>query len=214
MRASILLIAAFASLPAAARASDAPFNSIELRGGGIVTVRHGPAHRVTVRTGGANRQIVREGDKLVVDRCRRPCPAGHRIVVEIVTPRVAGLAVTDGGLLQLVGHFPSQAEVAAAVSSGGTVDLRPLAAAKVTAAVSQGGRILASPRRELTAAVSNGGMVTYWGNPEVTSSVRHGGAVVRGAPADLGRAIAQLGPPLAPPAAPAPPVPPALRHGR
>lgn len=215
MRVSILLLAALATFPAAAQAPGAPltFRSIELRGGGIVTVRHGPVRRVTVRSGGADRAIHPEGDKLVIDRCRRPCPGGHRIEVEIVTPQIAGLAVADGGLIQLVGGFPAQAEMAAAVSSGGTIDARPLEAAKVTAAVSQGGRILASPGRELTAAVSNGGLVTYWGDPKVTSRVSRGGGVVRGRPADVRRAIAQLGPPLPPPAAPPPPVPPLPRHG-
>jgi hypothetical protein len=211
MRAStLLLLTALASLPVAAGAQAKPaaltFESIELRGGGIVTVRHGPVHRVTVLRGGADRAIRPEGDKLVIDRCRRPCPGGHRIEVEIVTPRIAGLAVADGGMIQLAGGFPSQAELAAAVSSGGTVDARPLAAARVTAAVAQGGRILASAGRELTAAVLDGGIVTYWGNPKVTSSVRRGGAVVRGAAADLRRPMARLDQGMPPP--PAPPVPP------
>ncbi len=202
---TILLLTVLASFPAAAPAAPSGFRSIELRGGGAVTVRHGPAHRVTVRSGGADRPIRYEGDKLVIDRCRRPCPNGHRIEVEIATPAIAGLAVTDGGMIQLVGGFPSQAEVAAAVSSGGTIDIRRLGAAHVTAAVAQGGRIFASAGRELTAAVLDGGIVTYWGNPKVTSSVRRGGAVVRGAAADLRRPVAQLDPGMPPP--PVPPLP-------
>ena len=210
MRASTLILAALAALPAAADAqapAAAPgFRSIELRGGGTVTVRHGPVNRVAVRSGGASRAIRYEGEKLVIDRCRRPCPAGHRIEVEVTAPRLAGLAVTDGGTIQLLDGFPAQAEVAAAVSSGGTIDMRRLGAAHVTAAVSQGGRILASAGRELTAAVMDGGLVTYWGNPKVTSSVRRGGAVVRGAAADLRRPIAQLSPGMPPPPLPVPPV--------
>lgn len=211
MRASILLLAVLASLPgvapAQAPAAETTFQSIELRGGGTVTVRHSPTHRVTVRGGGAGRAIRYEGDKLVIDRCLRPCPAGHRIEVEVATPRIAGLAVADGGLIQLVDGFPSQAKVAAAVSSGGTIDMRRLGAAQVTAAVVQGGRILASAGRELTAAVLDGGLVTYWGDPKVTSSVRRGGAVVRGAAADLRRPVAQLGPGMPPPPPPVPPLP-------
>lgn len=211
MRASILMLAALAAFSAGAEA-QAPaasnFQSVELRGGGTVTVRHAPARRVIVRSGGAGRAIRYEGDKLVIDRCARPCPGGHRIDVEIATPRLAGLAVADGGLIQLDGGFPAQAEVAAAVSSGGTIDMRRLGAAHVTAAVVQGGRILASAGRELTAAVLDGGMVTYWGNPKVTSSVRRGGAVVRGSAADLRRPVAQLNPGMPPP----PPVPPVPAH--
>jgi hypothetical protein len=212
MRAPTLILAALASLPVAADAqapaAASAFRSIELRGGGTVTVRHAAAHRVTVRSGGAGRAIRYEGDKLVIDRCRRPCPAGHRIEVEVATPRIAALAVADGGLIQLAGDFPAQAEVAAAVSSGGTIDMRRLGVTHVTAAVVQGGGILASAGRELTAAVIDGGIVTYWGNPKVTSSVQRGGAVVRGAAADLRRPIAQLNPGMPPPpVAPVPPVP-------
>lgn len=211
MRASILLLAVLGSHKAAAHgqapAAASTFQSIELRGGGVVTVRHGPVHSVTVRRGGADRPIRSQGDKLVIDRCRRPCPGGHRIEVEIATPRISGLAVTDGGVIQLVGGFPAQAELAAAVSSGGTVDARPLAAARVTAAVSQGGRILASAGRELTAAVLDGGIVTYWGDPKVTSSVRRGGSVVRGESADRRLPISRLDPPLPKLAVPAVPPP-------
>ena len=208
MRASILLLAVLASPPAAAAAAEPAFRSIELRGGGTVTVRHGPTHRVAVRSGGAGRAIRYEGDRLVIDPCRRPCPAGHRIEVEVTAPRLDGLAVADGGTIQLAGGFPAQAEVAAAVSSGGTIDMRRLGAGHVTAAVVQGGRILASAGRELTAAIMDGGLVTYWGDPKVTSSVRRGGAVVRGAAADLRRPIAQLGPGMPPPPLPVLPVPP------
>jgi hypothetical protein len=210
MRASTLILAALASLPVAADAqapaAASAFRSIELRGGGTVTVRHAPAHRVTVRSGGAGRAIRYEGDKLVIDRCRRPCPAGHRI--EVATPRITALAVTDGGLIQLVGGFPAQAEVTAAVSSGGTIDMRRLGATHVTAAVVQGGGILASAGRGLTAAVIDGGIVTYWGDPKVTSSVSRGGAVVRGAAGDLRRPVAQLSPGMPPP----PPIPPVPAH--
>jgi hypothetical protein len=210
MRASTLILALLAAFPAAADAqapAAAPsFRSIELRGGGTVNVRHGPAPRVTVLSAGAGRVIRYEGDKLVIDRCRRPCPEGHRIEVDVVAPALAGLAVSDGGSIQLAGGFPAQAEVAAAVSSGGTIDMRRLGAARVTAAVAEGGRIFASPGRELTAAVLNGGIITYWGDPKVTSSVRGGGAVVRGATADLRRPVAQLDPGMPPP--PLPPIPP------
>ncbi|HEX8621809.1 MAG TPA: DUF2807 domain-containing protein [Allosphingosinicella sp.] len=210
MRASILILAALASFPAEAGAqppAGRSFESIELRGGGAVTVRHGPVRRVTVRSGGAGRPIRYEGDRLVIDRCRRPCPGGHRIEVEVTVPALAALAVSDGGLIQLDRGFPSQAEMTAAVSSGGTIDIRTLKAARVTAAVSQGGRILATPGRELTAAVLDGGVITYWGDPRVTSSVRRGGVVVRGKAAELGLPIARLDPPL--PRLPTLPVPPA-----
>jgi hypothetical protein len=210
MRISIVLLGILGSLPAQAQApaAEPAFQSIELRGGGTVTVRHGPAHRVTVRSGGADRTIRNEGDKLVIDRCRRPCPGGHRIEVEIATPGLAGISVADGGVIQLAGGFPAQAEIAAAVNSGGTIDMRRLGTARVKASVAQGGRIFARADRELIAFVVDGGAVTYWGDPKVTSSVRRGGAVVRGSEADLRRPMAQLAPGMPPPPIPPLPIPP------
>jgi Putative auto-transporter adhesin, head GIN domain len=202
MRASTLLLPVIALLlsPAQGQPGAAPsparFQSIELRGGGVVTVRHGATHRVRVGGESSGRPIRSEGETLVIDRCARPCPRGHRIEVEIVTPEIARLAVRDGGLIQLVGAFPSQAAAAAAVSSGGTIDMRPLEAASVSAAVNDGGRIFARPRRELAATVSDGGNITYWGEAAVTSSVRRGGVVAQGAAADLRAPLARLDPPL------------------
>jgi len=220
MRASTLLLPVVASLLAPAQsqpgaaASPADFRSIELRGGGVVTVRHGATRRVRVGGESSGRPIRSEGEELVIERCSRPCPRGHRIEVEIVTPEISRLAVADGGLIQLVGEFPSQAAVAASVSSGGTIDMRSLGAARLSATVSDGGRILANPGGAMTAAVSDGGNITYWGEAAVTSSVRRGGVVVKGAAADLRAPIARLDPPL-PPLTALPPVPAVTRlpHG-
>jgi hypothetical protein len=221
MRVSTLLLPVIASLLASAQsqpgaaASPAQFQSIELRGGGTVTVRHGATHRVRVSGDSSGRPIHSEGENLVIDRCARPCARGHRIEVEIVTPAIARLAVRDGGLIQLVGAFPSQAAVAASVSSGGTIDMRPLEAARVSAAVNDGGRILARPGREMAATVADGGNITYWGDAAVTSSVRRGGVVAQGAAADLRAPVARLDPPL-PALLALPPVPavPRPRHGK
>lgn len=204
MRRPTLLIAviAAASAPAFAQPPEAPspasFQSIVLRGGGVVTVRYGPTRRVTVASANPNRPIRTDGEELVIERCSRPCPQGHRIEVEIVTPEIDRLAVSDGGLIQLAGRFPGQAAITASVSNGGTVDIRPLEADRVSADVSQGGRILARPVRALAASISDGGNIIHWGDAEVASSVRRGGAVVRGAPADFGAPIARLDPQLPP----------------
>ncbi len=216
MRASnlVLLLAASVAAPSAAQPvpsmSLASFQSIELRGGGRVIVRHGPEQRVTVLAGDvADRPIRVEGGQLVIDECRRPCRGGHqRIEVEIVTPRIDRLAVANGGSLRLDGGFPAQPALAASVSSGGQVDARAHEAARVDADIAHGGQILVHAGQDLEAAISDGGGVYYWGNPRVRSSVRRGGGVAPGDPAELRVPLAELGPPLAPP--PVPPVPPIL----
>jgi hypothetical protein len=201
----LVALLALTAVPAQA----APFDSIELRGGGTVTVRHGDVQRVTVISGDPSRDVRSEGGRLVIDPCIERCRHGHHLEVEIVTPAIGRLAVRDGGLIQIVGEFPAQPEVAAAVSDGGTIDIRRLEASAVAASVSQGGRILTRPARALRASVSSGGVVTYWGDAQVTSSIRHGGAVVRGAAGDLRASVAGLDPPLPVlPVLPRPPAPP------
>ena len=189
MRRSILLfpLASVLTGPASGQptAQSLSFQSIELQGGGIVTVRHGPTRQVTVSYENPDRPIRTVGDRLVIAPCSGECPRGHHIEVEVVTPAVSRVAVTDGGILHVVGDFPRQAAATASVSSGGTVDVRWLEASKVAASVSNGGRILARPGRELTARISDGGSITYWGDAAVTSSVRRGGVVVQGAPEEL-----------------------------
>lgn len=218
MRAATFPLALAAALVGSASAqvpdrSPSPsFRSIELQGGGMVTVRHGTERRLTVLTANPNRPIRTDGDRLVIAPCSGRCPGGHRIEVEIVTPELSRVAVTDGGRIELRGDFPAQTALAASVSSGGLIDMRELEAGQVTAAVEHGGRILARPGRGLTASVANGGNVTYWGDPVVTSSVRHGGVVQRGDPADLRRPLARLDERLAPPPVPASRAAPARPH--
>ena len=222
MRATALLaslVAAALSGPAASQVEPAvalgDFRSVELRGGGRATVRHGPIRAFALREG--NFEISRVevvGDRLVIERCRDQCPRGYRLEVEVTAPEIDALAVTDGGLLQASGDFPVRPAVTAAVSSGGMVDARALSAEQVTASVSHGGGILVRPGRDMNASVSNGGIVTYWGEARVRSSVRHGGAVVRGAAADRDRPLAHMHPqPPGPlPILPVPPVPPSRDH--
>jgi hypothetical protein len=92
-----------------------------------------------------------------------------------------------------------------AVSHGGTVDARTISANNITAAVNQGGRILAHPQMTLVASVSNGGVITYWGNAQVTSSTQHGGAVNKGSAGDLDKPLSDVDAPVACPPTPAPP---------
>ena len=132
--------------------------------------------------------------------------------MEIVTPEIDGLVVTDGGTIRTSGDFPRQPDLAVAVEDGGTVDLRSMVVERVTAAVHDGGRIMTRVQDALTVQVAHGGAVTYWGSPRVTSAVDGGGVVARGKAGDLGKPLDEFGmtnapvPPV-PPVAPAAPRP-------
>lgn len=185
----------------------ASFSSIELRNGATATLIHGVSQRVTLLEGDLQQASisVRDDGRLVIDRCPTHCPRGHNFAVEVVTPALTAIAVAEGGTIQSRSEFPRQQQIDVAVSQGGTIDLRAMTLANITASVDNGGRIFVKPTSALSATVEQGGVITYWGDAVVKSSVRHGGAVIRGTAGDADKSLAELGPK---PPAPPPPVPP------
>ena len=170
------------ALPAAAQTPIrvGAFDSIELRGGGEVTVRHGREHRVTLISGDpalASFEVDRDGD-LVIRPCRRSC-RNQNLRVEVVTPELDAVAIDGGGVIRTEGGFPARNSVALAVNGGGSLDARSLRAANVAAAINGGGRIRTSPGRSLAAAIRGGGAVLYTGDPRTSVSISGGGTVSR-----------------------------------
>ena len=184
MRSMIPLFAfAFAASAPVIAAEYVPvpeFRSVELRGGGDVTLRSGSAQRVTIVEGSSqvSRIYVARDGQLRIDACNGTCPRNYRLRVEIQSPRAPDVAIAGGGTIRALDGFASQSEIAVAVDGGGDIDLRALDASQVTAAVNGGGAITVRPRSKLTAAVNGGGDIRYWGNPQVTMAV-HGGGTVR-----------------------------------
>ena len=158
------------------------FRSVQLFGGGIVTVVPGPAQRVTILEGSSQftRMRVERDGKLKILTCDDRCPRTYRLRVEIQSPRVPDLAISGGGLINAIRGFRPQSQVAVAINGGGKIDARAVEAASVTAAVNGGGEILVRPRSVLSAAVNGGGHVRYWGSPAVSMAVHGGGAVSPG----------------------------------
>lgn len=169
------------------------FNSIELDGGAIAVIQYGSPQRVTLLKGSEDLSLITvTQNRLVIDKCRDKCPRGYELQVEIVTPLVNSISVANGGRIESLGSFPLHTAMSLAVSHGGTIDARAISANSITAAVNQGGRILAKPETTMVASVSNGGVITYWGNAQVTSSTQHGGAVSKGAAGDLNKPLSDV----------------------
>jgi len=185
------------------------FSAVELRNGGTVNLIHGPSQRVTLLKGDPEEIAITIGadGRLVIDRCPKPCTGGHDLEVEVETPGVAAIAVAEGGKIQSRDEFALQPEIRVGVSQGGTIDIRSMPVANVTASVYSGGRIFTQAEAALSAKVEQGGNVTYWGDPVVKSSVRFGGVVVKGTATDVDRPLADLGMEGPPPVPPIPPVP-------
>jgi len=194
----------------------APFNSIELNGGAKALVQYGSPQRVTMLKGNQDLSLITvTQDRLVIEKCRDKCPRGYELQVEIVTPLINSISVANGGRIESLGSFPRHSAMSLAVSHGGVIDARAISANSITAAVNQGGRILAQPQMTMIASVSNGGVITYWGNAQVTSSTQHGGAVNKGAAGDLDKPVSEVdAPDSCSPNVPAPPPPARAKRSR
>ena len=158
------------------------FRTVQLRGGGSIVVRPGPAQRVTIVNGSTQftRARVDHNGQLKIDACNERCPQRYDLRIEIQSPSAPDAAISGGGSITFAPGYGQQGDFSVAVNGGGQVDARSLRATNVSAAVNGGGRVLAGHSSHLSAAVSGGGEVRYAGNPHVSSVVNGGGAVRRG----------------------------------
>lgn len=174
------------SLTSAAQAQQtvdvAPFRNIELRGGGHVLLRSGPAQRVTILKGSTQytRLHSDDGHTLKIDACDARCPMHYDLEIEVVTPAISGVAVDGGGSIDAGSGFAAQNAIDAAISGGGSIDIRSISAGHANAAVEGGGDIKLRAERTLEAAVDGGGDITYWGGAKVTTAIDGGGNVSKG----------------------------------
>ena len=187
----LVVLSGIPSLPAAAQSEPmsvqvAPFRTVELRSGGTVIVRHGPAQRVTFLTGspGDARVTVTSEGGLVIEKLKSKGARRSELEIEVLTPELIGVTVAQGGMIQSRGSFPRQAALVATVDNGGTVDVRSMSAGTVSASVLSGGRILVKPLTAMAASVVEGGNITYWGDARVTQSIQGGGVIEKGDPSE------------------------------
>lgn len=176
---AFLMLALFAAPALAQTVPVAPFNGIQLEGGGHVTVRYGAAQQVRIVAGSTayTRIATDASGKLRIDACDRDCPDHYDLQVDITTPRIEGLAVSGGGEIVSQDGFPAPQKLALGIEGGGSVDARALDARSVSAAVDGGGEIRLRASGKLNAAVNGGGLIRYWGHPVVTSAINGGGDV-------------------------------------
>lgn len=184
---SIILLFALALAPAAVALAAQPvpvpaFDSVQLNGGGDIDLVPGAVQRVTLLNGSTqftSFQVRRNGELQISTSCDGRCPHNYDLHVQIESPRVPDVAVHAGGTITARPGFAPQRQISAAVSAGGTIDLRAVAANDVSAAINAGGDIFVRPRVSLSAAVHAGGDVHYSGNPQASMAVSDGGDVRR-----------------------------------
>ena len=157
------------------------FQSVELRGGGDLSIVPGPVQRVTILSGSTeftSFRVLRDG-KLRIDACNERCPRNYPLYIRIESPTVPDVAIAGGGTIHTSAGFAPQHQLSAAIMGGGKIDVRSVAANDVSAAINGGGKIYVRPGAKLSAAVNGGGDVYYSGNPQVSMAVRGGGDVLR-----------------------------------
>jgi hypothetical protein len=160
----------------------APFDSVELEGGGHVIVKSGDVQSVRLVQGSvAYTHFTVNGErKLRIEACNRDCPHHYDLEVEITTPRIEGLAISGGGAIDSTGNRWPERHLGLAIYGGGKIDARAIDADNAEAAVNGGGEIRLKAHGNLTAAVDGGGEIRYWGNPHVTQAIDGGGEIKRG----------------------------------
>src|SRR4051812_11643495 len=175
----VIALAGSAPVFAAEVVPVSAFRSVQLRGGGEVTLRPGPVQRVTILEGSAqitHIRVVRDGE-LRIDVCEQNCPRQYHLRIDIESPHAPDVAIAGGGLIHAMRGFAAQGRLSAAIHGGGKIDMLAVSASSVNAAVHGGGLISVRPGSNLAAAVNGGGEVRYSGNPHVASAVNGGGAV-------------------------------------
>jgi hypothetical protein len=181
--AAVLLPAVLLAAAPLAAAETVPvpaFRSVELRGGGDIVVRPGPAHVTIVQGSTQFTRFAVDGDgQLKIDACNANCPHHYELRIEISYPTVLPMGIKGGGKITVAPGFGRQHVVAAGVGGGGVIDLRAVAADTVAAGVNGGGKILLGSAGSIAAAVSGGGEIRYPGNPSVTRVVDGGGSIRR-----------------------------------
>ena len=186
MRSAVLLLPiaflAAAPLAAAETVSVLAFRSVELRGGGNIVIRPGPAQRVVILNGSSQFTSfrMRRDGQLRIDACNDRCPQHYNLQIEIQSPHVPDVAIAGGGAITAAPGFSPQNQLSAAVSGGGLIDVRSVSASSVNAAVNGGGKIRSGRSSNLNAAVSGGGEVRYTASGNVSMAVHGGGSVRQG----------------------------------
>ena len=145
MRVLLPFLFAVVALPVQTRAAEVvptpAFRSIDLRGGGDVTIVRGPVQRVTIVQGSSQYThiyLAKEG-QLRIDACNSRCPNHYPLQIRIESPTVPSVAISGGGTITAAGGFAAQSKLAAAIQGGGRIDLRNVDARDVAAAI-HGGR--------------------------------------------------------------------------
>ena len=179
----------------------AAFTGVELAGSNNVVIHVGGKQHVVVR---ADDNLLRrvtttvQGPTLVVGNTSGSFETKSPMSVDVTVPTLSGLMLSGSGNIVVSGVRADRLEVTLSgsgtltgsgaaekldvtVPGSGSVELFPLVAGDVRAAVSGSGSIFVTATKRLEGSVSGSGAIIYAGNPEaVTKNVTGSGAITGG----------------------------------
>lgn len=151
------------------------FDSVALKGGGALTIKHGDTYRFE-NTGSPDAWKVKIKSESLELSCKKPCK--NKKLTGIVTlPVLSNLALMGGGDIDVEGNFKTISELNIALMGGGDIDTMAAPADEVNVSLQGGGDIKVAANDLLNVSIMGGGDIKYRGNPKVNTSIMGGGDV-------------------------------------
>ncbi|NHK28250.1 hypothetical protein FF098_010070 [Parvularcula flava] len=154
----------------------APFTGVVLAGGGDIAIRRGDTPSVRIIDGGEAMKIEVDDEALSIS-CKKPCPRGTKLEVEVTTSSVEAIVIAGGGDIEVLDTFDKVDELDIVITGGGMIDAFGAPADEVSIAITGGGEIMVTAEEELDVAIIGGGTITYRGNPSIDRSIIGGGTI-------------------------------------
>lgn len=156
----------------------APFTGVVLAGGGDIAIRRGDTPSVRIINGGEAMKIEVDDDALSIS-CKKPCPRGTKLDVEVTTASVEAIVIAGGGEIEVKDTFDKVDELDIVITGGGMIDAFGAPADSVDIAITGGGEIMVTAEETLDVAIIGGGTITYRGNPSIDRSIIGGGTITQ-----------------------------------
>ena len=154
----------------------APFDRVELRGGGEIMIRFSSDYTFENTSDNSYWAVGIDDDALVLS-CYKSCVGSNSRSGIVTMPRIEGLKIKGGADIDFEGAFEKRDEFKIELLGGGDVNAFAVPADKVDVSIKGGGDIKVSPSSELNVSIFGGGDVQYRGTPEVSKSIFGGGEV-------------------------------------
>ena len=153
------------------------FDSIELLGGGDITIRYDSEYSFTNTGSPEVWKLTLEKGNLVLGCPKDQCKGRITRTAVITLPRLENLSLKGGGDITVEGDFPASDSLNISLFGGGDIDAYAIDAEDVNISIKGGGDISVSASDNLNISILGGGDISYRGSPRVSKSIIGGGDV-------------------------------------